>query len=436
MIEQKEYARRRRDLMAMIGGESIAIVTAAAEKPRSRDTYFAYRQDSDFHYLCGFSEPGAALVLIPDHKDGKFILFCRERDRAREIWDGYRAGPEGAREVHGADDAYPISDIDDILPGLIEGRERVYYAVGKDQEFDRHLMTWVNNIRARARTGAVPPSEFVDLDHLLHEMRLFKTAAELKLMRKAGEISARAHRRAMRVARPGLHEYQLQAEIEHEFAAAGARFPAYNSIVGGGANGCILHYVENSAVLQDGDLVLIDAGCEYQGYAADITRTFPVNGKFSPQQKALYEVVLAAQLAAIDAVRAGNPWNAPHDATVAVITEGLVELGLLKGKVSELIKKGAYTEFYMHRAGHWLGMDVHDVGDYKIDNEWRMLEPGMVLTVEPGIYVAPDNKKVGKKWRGIGIRIEDDVVITRKGVEVLTAAVPKTVADIQALMAG
>lgn len=435
MIEQQEYARRRRDLMAMIGDGGIAIVTAAAEKGRSRDTYFPYRQDSDFHYLCGFAEPGAALVLIPGRKEGQFLLFCRERDRAREIWDGYRAGPEGAQQSHGADDAFPISDIDDILPGLIEGRARVYYAVGKDQDFDRRLMTWINHIRARARTGAVPPSEFVDLDHLLHEMRLFKSPAELKLMRKAGEISARAHLRAMRAARPGLYEYQLQAEIEHEFATAGARFPAYNSIVGGGANGCILHYVENSAVLRDGDLVLIDAGCEYQGYAADITRTFPVNGKFSAEQKALYEIVLDAQLAAIAAVKAGNPWNAPHDATVAVITEGLVELGLLKGTISELIEKGAYTEFYMHRAGHWLGMDVHDVGDYKIDNQWRMLEPGMVLTVEPGIYVAPDNKKVGKKWRGIGIRIEDDVVVTRKGVEVLTSAVPKTVADIQALMA-
>lgn len=436
MIESKEYARRRRDLMAAVGTDGIAIVGAAAEKSRSRDTHFPYRQHSDLHYLCGFSEPGAVLVLIPGRDDGQFVMFCRERDRAREIWDGYRAGPEGARALYGADDAFPIGDIDDILPGLIEGRARVYYAIGTDQDFDRRLMTWINNIRARARTGAVPPSEFVDLDHVLHEMRLFKSRAELKLMRKAGEISARAHVRAMRTARPGLYEYQIQAEIEHEFATAGARFPAYNSIVGGGANGCILHYVENSAALRDGDLVLIDAGCEYQGYAADITRTFPVNGRFSAEQKALYEVVLAAQLAAIDAVAAGNPWNAPHDATVAVITEGLVELGLLKGNVSELIEKGAYTDFYMHRAGHWLGMDVHDVGDYKVDNQWRMLEPGMVLTVEPGIYVAPDNKKVAKKWRGIGIRVEDDVAITRKGVEVLTAAVPKTIVDIEALMAG
>ena len=435
MITPQEFARRRRDLMAMMGKNSIAILTAAPERVRSRDTHFPYRQDSDFHYLSGFPEPEAVLVLLPKRPDGEFILFCRERDRAREIWDGYRAGPEGARELYGADDAFPIADIDDILPGLLEGRDRVYYALGRNRAFDGRLLDWLDGIRARARAGAVPPEEFVDLDHLLHEMRLFKSAKELALMRKAGAISARAHCRAMRAVRPGLYEYQLQAELEHAFASEGARHPAYGSIVGGGANACVLHYVENSAPLQDGDLVLIDAGCEYQHYAADITRTFPVNGRFSAPQQALYEVVLAAQLAAIDAVRVGSHWDEPHKATVRVITEGLVELGLLKGKVEDLIAGNAYTQFYMHRAGHWLGMDVHDVGDYKIDGEWRTLEPGMVMTVEPGIYVAPDNRKVAKKWRGIGIRIEDDVAITRKGPEVLTAGVPKTVADIEHLMA-
>jgi len=435
MITPQEFARRRRDLMAMMGKNSIAILTAAPERVRSRDTHFPYRQDSDFHYLSGFPEPEAVLALLPKRREGEFILFCRERDRAREIWDGYRAGPEGARERYGADDAFPITDIDDILPGLLEGRDRVYYALGRNRAFDGRLLDWLDGIRARARAGAVPPEEFVDLDHLLHEMRLFKSAKELGLMRKAGAISARAHCRAMRAARPGLYEYQLQAELEHAFASEGARHPAYGSIVGGGANACVLHYVENSASLQDGDLVLIDAGCEYQHYAADITRTFPVNGKFSAPQQALYEVVLAAQLAAIAAVRAGNHWDEPHKATVRVITEGLVELGLLKGKVDDLIAGNAYTQFYMHRAGHWLGMDVHDVGDYKIEGEWRTLEPGMVMTVEPGIYVAPDNRKVAKKWRGIGIRIEDDVAITRKGPEVLTAGVPKTVADIEHLMA-
>ena len=435
MITPQEFARRRRDLMAMMGKNSIAILTAAPERVRSRDTHFPYRQDSDFFYLSGFPEPEAVMVLLPKRAEGEFILFCRERDRAREIWDGYRAGPEGAREHHGADDAFPIADIDDILPGLLEGRDRVYYALGRNRSFDGRLLDWIENIRARARTGAVPPEEFVDLDHLLHEMRLFKSAKELGVMRKAGAISARAHCRAMRAARPGLYEYQLQAEIEHAFASEGARHPAYGSIVGGGANACVLHYVENSAPLQDGDLVLIDAGCEYQHYAADITRTFPVNGKFSAPQQALYEVVLAAQLAAIDAVRAGNHWDEPHKTTVRVITEGLVELGLLKGEVEELIAGNAYSPFYMHRAGHWLGMDVHDVGDYKIEGEWRTLEPGMVMTIEPGIYVAPDNRKVAKKWRGIGIRIEDDVAITRKGPEILTAGVPKTIADIEHLMA-
>ena len=435
MITPQEFARRRRDLMAMMGKNSIAILTAAPERVRSRDTHFPYRQDSDFHYLSGFPEPEAVLVLLPKRREGEFILFCRERDRAREIWDGYRAGPEGARELYGADDAFPIADIDDILPGLLEGRDRVYYALGRNRAFDGRLLDWLDGIRARARAGAVPPEEFVDLDHLLHEMRLFKSAKELALMRKAGAISARAHCRAMRAVRPGLYEYQLQAELEHAFASEGARHPAYGSIVGGGANACVLHYVENSAPLQDGDLVLIDAGCEYQHYAADIIRTFPVNGRFSAPQQALYEVVLAAQLAAIDAVRVGSHWDEPHKATVRVITEGLVELGLLKGKVEDLIAGNAYTQFYMHRTGHWLGMDVHDVGDYKIDGEWRTLEPGMVMTVEPGIYVAPDNRKVAKKWRGIGIRIEDDVAITRKGPEVLTAGVPKTVADIEHLMA-
>jgi Xaa-Pro aminopeptidase len=435
MITANEFARRRRELMALMGKGGLAIVTAAPERLRSRDTYFPYRQDSDFFYLSGFNEPEAVLVLAPGRRQGQFIVFCRERDPAKEIWDGYRAGPDGVCERYGADDAFPIDDIDDILPGLIEGHERVYYAVGKDPQFDTHLMAWVNKIRSQSRAGATPPAEFVDLDHLLHEMRLFKSPAELKLMTTSARIAAEAHCRAMTLCKPGMYEYQLQAEIEHEFARKGASFPAYSSIVGGGANGCILHYVENRSPLQDGDLVLIDAGCEYQGYASDITRTFPVNGKFSPEQRALYDIVLEAQLAAIEAVKAGNHWNQPHDATVKVITKGLVELGLLKGKVSDLVRDGAYRDFYMHRAGHWLGMDVHDVGDYKVDQEWRLLEPGMVMTVEPGIYVAPDNKKVAKKWRGIGIRIEDNVAITKKGTAVLTADAPKTIDDIEALMA-
>jgi Xaa-Pro aminopeptidase len=434
-INKTEFARRRKQLMAMMEPNSIAIVPAAPERTRSRDTEYSYRQDSDFLYLSGFEEPRAVLVLIPGREHGEFVLFVRERNREREIWDGYRAGPEGACADFDADDAFPIDDIDDILPGLLEGKQRVYYAMGKDSEFDKHVMDWVNTIRAKVRSGATPPGEFLDLSHFLNELRLFKSAAELRVMKEAGEISARAHVRAMKASKAGVMEYQLEAEILHEFQMSGARFPAYNTIVGGGKNGCILHYVENSAPLKNGDLVLIDAGCELDYYAADITRTFPVNGKFSPEQKALYEICLDAQLAAIEMCKAGNHWNDPHEATVRVITEGLLKIGLLDGDVNELIKNEAYKEFYMHRAGHWLGMDVHDVGDYKVGGEWRVLEAGMVLTVEPGIYVAPDNERVAKKWRGIGIRIEDDVVITKDGNEVLTQDVPKTVADIEALMA-
>ena len=434
MITAKEFARRRKELMSLMSPDSIAIIPAAPERVRSRDTLFPYRQDSDFMYLSGFPEPEAVMVLIPGRKHGQFILFCRDRDPSREIWDGFRAGPDGACEQYAADDAFPIDDIDDILPGMIEGRERVYYAVGKDQQFDAQLMEWVNNIRKRARAGASPPAEFVDLDHLLHELRLFKSAAEIRTMHRSGKVAARAHVRAMKACRPGMYEYQLQAEIEHEFAMAGASFPAYSSIVGSGANGCVLHYIENSAELKDGDLVLIDAGCELDGYASDVTRTFPVNGTFSAEQKAIYDIVLEAQHAAIDATQPGNHWNEPHDITVRIITGGLRELGLLKGSLDELIEKEAYRDFYMHRAGHWLGMDVHDVGDYKVEQQWRLLEPGMVTTVEPGIYIAADNKKVAKKWRGIGIRIEDDVAITQKGNKVLTADAPKAVDDIEQLM--
>ena len=433
-IKKSEYAQRRKNLMALMEPNSIAILPAAKEKIRSRDTHYLYRQDSDVLYLTGFAEPEAVIVLIPGRDHGEFVVFCRERDRAKEIWDGYRAGPEGACADFGANDAFPIADIDEILPGLIEGRERVYYAMGRDTEFDRHVMEWVNSIRAKVRSGASPPGEFLDLDHLLHDLRLFKSATELKVMAKSAEIAASAHVRAMQRCVPGLYEYQLEADILHTFAAAGARNPAYNTIVGGGANGCILHYIENNAPLKDGDLVLIDAGCEYENYASDITRTFPVNGRFSKEQKALYNLVLKAQEAAIAEVKPGNHWNEPHDASVRTITEGLVELGLLQGEVETLIAEGAYKEFYMHRIGHWLGMDVHDVGDYKVHGQWRVLEPGMVMTVEPGIYVAPDNIKVAIKWRGIGIRIEDDVLVTKTGNSILTKAAPKTVAAIEALM--
>ena len=420
--------------MALMEPNSIAIIPSAREQVRSRDTEYPFRQDSDFYYLCGFTEPNAVLALIPGRRHGQFVMFCRERDPAMELWHGFRSGPEGACEKHGADDAFPIGDIDDILPGLIEGRERVYYSMGRSADFDRQIMSWVNSIRSKESSGAVPPGEFTDLDHMLHELRLFKSAAELRLMRRAGEITARAHQRAMRGCRPGLYEYQLEAELQHEFATSGARHPAYPSIVGSGDNACVMHYVENASKMRDGDLVLIDAGCELEYYAADVTRTFPVNGRFSREQRALYELVLRAQLAAIAEIKPGNHWNQPHDASVRVITEGLVALGLLKGRVPGLIKREAYRPYYMHRVGHWLGLDVHDVGDYRLGEEWRVLEPGMVMTVEPGIYVAPQNSKVAKKWRGIGIRIEDDVVVTEQGCEVVSAGVPKTIEEIEALM--
>lgn len=434
-IPKAEYARRRKALMAQMEPNSIAILPAAAVAIRNRDVEHVYRQDSDFQYLSGFPEPEAVVVLIPGREYGEYVLFCRERNAERELWEGLRAGQEGAIRDFGADDAFPISDIDDILPGLIEGRDRVYSAMGSNPEFDRHLMEWINVIRSKAHLGAQPPNEFVALDHLLHDMRLYKSAAEIKVMRGAAQISARAHVRAMQGCRAGLHEFSLEAELDYEFRKGGAKMPAYGSIVASGRNACILHYQQNDAALKDGDLVLIDAGCEIDCYASDITRTFPVSGTFSPEQKAIYELVLKSQYAAFEAIGPGKHWNQAHEATVQVITAGLVELGLLQGDVNQLIEDEAYKAFYMHRAGHWLGMDVHDVGEYKVGGEWRVLEVGMALTVEPGIYVSPDNLNVAKKWRGIGVRIEDDVVVTKKGCEVLSGDVPKTVAEIEALMA-
>lgn len=433
-ITRQEFARRRKHLMEAMEPDSIAILPAAREVKRNKDTDYPFRQDSDFWYLTGFPEPDAVMALIPGRPQGEYVLFCRDKDKAAEIWTGFRAGPEGAVANYDACDAFPIGDIDDILPGLIEGRERVYYDIGRDADFDRQIMHWVNTIRAQVRMGAHPPGEFLALTHLLHDMRLVKSAAEIKLMRRAGEISAAAHVRAMRAVRPGMYEYQLEAEYLYEFLRQGARSPAYTSIVGGGANACILHYVENSAKLKDGDLVLVDAAGELDNYASDITRTFPVNGKFSAPQQALYEVVLEAQHAAIAKADPACHWNEGHEAAVTVLTQGLKDLGLLKGEVQELIETEAYRDFYMHRTGHWLGLDVHDVGDYKIDGQWRQLEAGMLLTAEPGLYVASD-AKVDAKWRGIGIRIEDDVLVTAKGPEVLTGDVPKKVAEIEKLMA-
>ncbi|HRP87191.1 MAG TPA: Xaa-Pro aminopeptidase [Gammaproteobacteria bacterium] len=432
-MNTKEFARRRRQLMRMIGRGGIAILPAAPTRVRNRDVEYAYRQDSDFHYLTGFPEPEAVAVLMPGREHGEYVLFCRDRDPLRETWDGRRAGPEGAVRDHGADDAFPIGDIDDILPGMLEHSERVYYTMGLSGEFDQRLLGWVNQLRAAAKSGVTTPTEFVALDHLLHDMRLFKSRGEVAAMRKAAKIAAAAHVRAMRACRPGMMEYEIEAEFLHEFRRHDAT-TSYHPIVGSGANGCILHYVENRDRLEEGDLLLIDAGCEYDYYASDITRTFPVSGRFSPEQRALYEVVLEAQLAAIDKVRPGNHWDDPHDAAVRVLTRGLVRLGLLKGRVPNLIKNGDYRRFYMHRTGHWLGLDVHDVGDYKVGEEWRILEPGMTLTVEPGLYIAPGSRGVAKKWWGTGIRIEDDVLVTGSGPDVLSADAPKDPDEIERLM--
>jgi len=432
-MRNDEFAKRRKQLMKLMGKGGIAILPTATEKQRNNDVHYNFRPDSDFHYLTSFNEPEAVAVLIPGRPKGEYILFVRERDALRETWDGRRAGPEGAVKDYGADDAFPISDIDDILPGLMENCPRVYYTMGLEADFDHRVIGWVNGLKAKARAGVHPPQEFVALDHLLHDMRLYKSRSEVALMHRSADIAVSAHERAMRFVEPGKYEYEVMAEFLHEFNRQQADI-SYHPIVGGGANSCILHYHENNAVLNDGDLLLIDAGCEYGFYASDITRTFPVNGRFSPEQRAVYEVVLKAQYAAIAATKSGNHWNDPHDAAVREITAGLVKLGLLTGKVSALIKEGAYKQFFMHRTGHWLGMDVHDVGDYKVGDEWRVLEPGMVLTVEPGIYIPAGSNGVNKRWWNIGIRIEDDVLVTRNGSDVLTGALAKEPDDIERLM--
>ncbi|HSS07888.1 MAG TPA: aminopeptidase P N-terminal domain-containing protein, partial [Rhodanobacteraceae bacterium] len=376
----------------------------------------------------------AVLALIPGREQGETILFCRERDAERERWDGARAGTEGAVAQYGFDDAFPIEDIDDILPGMIEGRTRVYYHFGRDPEFDLKLIGWVNRVRADVRKGAVPPHELVALSHLLHDLRLYKSRGELRIMKKSAKIAAAAHVRAMRTTRPGMNEHEVEAELLHEFRRHGA-VPSYEPIVGGGANACVLHYRANNAPLRDGDLLLIVAGAEYDCYASDITRTFPVNGRYSQEQRAIYDIVLAAQAAAIDEVRPGRAFDAYHEAAVRVITRGLIRIGLLEGSLEKNLREHAYRAFYMHKTGHWLGLDVHDVGDYRIDGEFRLLEPGMVVTVEPGIYIAPELKKVPARWRGIGVRIEDDVVVTRGDPVVLTSDVPRDADAIEALMA-
>jgi Xaa-Pro aminopeptidase len=431
-MHAQEFARRRRHLMEHIGRAGVAVLAAAPERTRSRDTLYSYRPDSDFYYVTGFDEPEAVAVLMPGRPQGEFVMFCRERDAMRELWDGYREGPEGVVERYGADDAFPIGDIEDILPGLLERSERVYYSMGVSADFDQRLLGWMQALHARRQRGHAP-NELVDLDHVLHEMRLFKSRREVAAMKRSARIAVAAHERAMRLCEPGRYEYELEAEFAHEFRRNGVHC-SYDPIVASGANACVLHYRSNRDVLNDGDLVLIDAGCEYELYASDITRTFPVNGQFSDPQREIYEIVYEANRAAVAKVVPGNHWNDPHDAAVKTITRGLRELGILKGRLPSLLKQEAYRPFFMHKTGHWLGLDVHDVGDYKVADEWRMLERGMVTTIEPGIYIVADAKGVQKRWRGIGIRLEDDVHVGREGPEVLSEDLALAADDVERLM--
>ncbi|MGA7984121.1 MAG: aminopeptidase P N-terminal domain-containing protein [Burkholderiales bacterium] len=422
----------RRDRLARGMGAGVAVIPTAPERIRNRDAHYPYRFDSHFYHLTGFGEPEAALVIVAGDAP-RSLLFCRERNEERETWDGFRWGPQAARERFGFDEAHPIGALDETLAQLLENQPALFYPLGAESEWDARAMRWLNAVRAKARTGVQAPERVQDVRALLDEMRLIKDAHELALMRRAASISAVAHRRAMQTTRPGRHEYEIEAELLYEFRRNGAQFPAYWPIVAGGANACVLHYVSNDAPLRDGDLLLIDAGCELEGYASDITRTFPVNGSFGGAQREVYELVLAAQQAAMEEIRPGNAWNAPHDAAVRVLAQGMLDLKILAGSLEEALEKESYKRFYMHRTGHWLGLDVHDAGEYKREGQWRALVPGMTLTVEPGLYIrAADD--VPERLRDIGVRIEDDVVVTAAGCEVLTHETPKQVAEIEALM--
>lgn len=433
-MNQREFKSRRQAFMEQIGKGNIALIASASHQTRNCDVKFPFRQDSDFYYLTGFNEADSLAVFIPGRELGEYILFCREFDQKKTLWEGANAGLEGATEDYEADDSFPIDDIGDILPCMLENKSKVFYPMGRDSRLDHQILEWINNLRKQSRNGIHAPGELVSLEHILHEMRLLKSDVELRLMREATDISCKAHIRAMKACKAGMYEYQLEAEIIHEFMQYGLRAVAYPSIVAGGRNACVLHYVDNKDVLVNGELLLVDAGVECGHYASDITRTFPVSGQFSPEQKQLYQLVLDAQYASIEQIKPDMPWNKAHNVSIEVITRGLVELGLLEGQVSELIEEEKYKQFYMHRIGHWLGMDVHDVGDYKLEGEWRLLEPGMVLTIEPGLYIPEYCETVDEKWRGIGIRIEDDILVTENGHEVLTHALPKEIDDIENLM--
>ena len=430
------YRKRRDALLKSMrerSGGGLALVPTAAEVARNRDSLFPFRHDSYFYYLSGFPEPEAVIALIAGEEGDRHVLFCRERNEEREIWDGFRYGPDAAREIFGFDEAHPISALRDKLPEIASDRPALFTPLGLFEPWDRRVSDLLNEVRGRARTGVSAPEEVVDVRTTLDAMRLVKDDHELDLMRRACAISSEAHRRAMRATRPGMFEYQVEAELLHEFLREGAQAVAYSSIVASGPNACVLHYRDNNRQMNDGDLLLIDAGCEYQGYASDITRTFPVNGRFGGPQKAVYEAVLAAQLACIEAVKPGAPFHDYHKVAERVLAQGFIDLGLLSGSLDEALESGSYRRFYMHRAGHWLGMDVHDAGLYQVRGESMRLAPGMVLTVEPGAYIRPADDVPERFWN-IGVRIEDDVLVTADGVENLTARTPKTIADIEAVV--
>jgi Xaa-Pro aminopeptidase len=433
MINKNEFKRRRKHLLEMAGSDAIVMLSAAPDRIRNNDVHYPYRQDSDFYYLSGFNEPDAVMLLIPSKDGNQSIMFCRERDLTRETWDGPMIGLEGATGQFGMDQAYSIKELDMRMPGYLENCDKVVYNLGKDSDLDQKVMAWFKEIRSKK--GAHAPEELIAVDHELHEMRLYKSKGELALMRKSAEIGCEAHIRAMQICRPGLNEADLHAEILNVLTRNLCE-TSYLPIVAAGSNACILHYIANNQPINDGDLVLIDAGAELDGYASDITRTFPANGKFSAEQKALYEIVLAANEAAIDISVPGKQHIDSHNEAVRVITEGLIDVGLLEGSVEDRIEDESFGDFYIHKTGHWLGLDVHDVGEYMVDGHSRALEPGMVMTIEPGIYIRPDNTSVDERWRGIGIRIEDDIAIAGDKPEVLSAAVPKTVTEIESIMTG
>jgi Xaa-Pro aminopeptidase len=433
-MQIKQIRANRRKQLANSMGSGVAILRAAPERIRNRDANHPYRFDSYFHYLSGFPETDAILVIVAGASP-KTILFCLDKDQEREIWDGFRYGPDGARELFELDETHSITKVDEILPTLLSNQDALFYELGGDPQSDSKVIDWLNQVRALGRSGVTAPDQIRDIRSILDEMRVVKDASEIETMRRAARISSQAHVRAMQLTRPGMMEYEVEAELLHEFRRNGAQSPAYTSIVAGGANACVLHYVNNDAVLNDGDLLLIDAGCELDGYASDITRTFPVNGKFAGPQRDVYELVLAAQAAAIEQVKPGNEWEDPHHAALQVLVQGMLDLGLCNGTPESVIETGDYKKFYMHRTGHWLGMDVHDVGDYKRGGEWRKLEPGMMLTVEPGCYIRPDDSVPEQFWN-IGIRIEDDALVTDDGCDIITVDVPKSIAEVESLMAG